>query len=77
VEGVDITATTGEIELPLIDRGGGQYPVRLEIKKLEIGVHSVAVTATKEGLRIWHQPRKHWRWRRAGVSLTSWIYRFY
>ncbi len=48
VEGVDVTSTTGEIELALSDRGGGQYQTRLETKELETGVHSVAVTTTKE-----------------------------
>ena len=48
VEGVDVTSTTGEIELALSDSGGGQYQTRLETKELETGVHSVAVTATKE-----------------------------
>ncbi len=61
VEGVDVTSTTGEIELALSDRGGGQYQTRLETKELETGVHSVAVTSTKERYTSLHQPCKHWR----------------
>jgi hypothetical protein len=49
VEGVEVTATVGDVELELSEVGEGLYRVRLETKELEVGTYSVAVSAIKEG----------------------------